>query len=158
GATLDNARAELKGVHAAMVGAHPEAYEKSAHFTIDAKNLRDQIISPARTILLVLLAASALVFIVACSNVANLILARSVRREGELAVRAALGASRMALRRTLLAESVVLSSAGALLAVGLARPMVVLLAQYAARFSVRAHDVTVDATLLWVGGALAIFV
>ena len=158
GATLDSARAELKTVHAAMVGAHPEAYQKQAHFSIDAKNLRDEIISPARTILLVLLAASGLVFVVACSNVANLILARSVRREGELAVRAALGASRAALRRTLLAESVVLCLAGALLAVALARPMVAVLAQYAARFSVRAHDVTVDATLLWVGGALAVLV
>ena len=158
GATLDSARAELKTVHAVMVGAHPEAYQKDAHFSIDAKNLRDEIISPARTILLVLLAASGLVFVVACSNVANLILARSVRREGELAVRAALGASRAALRRTLLAESVVLCLAGALLAVALARPMVAVLAQYAARFSVRAHDVTVDATLLWVGGALAVLV
>src|SRR6187397_1294144 len=158
GANLDNARAELKTAHAAMVGAHPDAYQEQAHFSIDAKGLRDEIISPARTILLVLLAASALVFVVACSNVANLILARSVRRESELAVRAALGASRAALRRTLLAESVILCLAGALLAVALARPMVAVLAQYAARFSVRAHDVTVDATLLWVGGALAILV
>ena len=55
--------------------------------------LRDQITSQARTVLLVLLAASVLIFIIACSNVANLILARSVRREAELAVRAALGAS-----------------------------------------------------------------
>ena len=54
--------------------------------------LRDQITSPARTVLLVLLAASGLIFVIACSNVANLILARSVRREGELAIRAALGA------------------------------------------------------------------
>jgi ABC-type antimicrobial peptide transport system permease subunit len=53
------------------------------------------------------------VFVIACSNVANLILARSIRREGELAVRAALGASRGALRRTLLAESLVLCGAGA---------------------------------------------
>lgn len=158
GATLDSARAELKTVHAVMVGAHPESYPKDAHFTIDAKGLRDEIISPARTILLVLLAASGLVFIVACSNVANLILARSVRREGELAVRAALGATRAALRRTLLAESLVLCLAGALLAVALAPPMVAVLAQYAARFSVRAHEVTVDASLLWVGGGLAVLV
>ena len=93
GVDLDTARAELRAVHGAMVNAHPEAYQTQADFRIDAKNLRDEIISPARTILLILLAASGLVFIVACSNVANLILARSVRREGELAVRAALGAS-----------------------------------------------------------------
>ena len=118
--------------------------------------LRDEIMSPARTVLLILLAASALVFVVACSNVANLILARSVRREGELAVRAALGAGTAALRRTLLAESLLLCGAGAILAVAIARPMVAVLARYAARFSVRALDVTVDASLLWVGVGLAV--
>jgi predicted permease len=117
--------------------------------------LRDQITAPARTILLVLLAAAGVVFVIACSNVANLILARSVRREGELAVRAALGASRGALRRTLLAESLVLCGAGAVLGVLLARPLVAVVASYAARFSVRALEVTVDASLLWVGAALA---
>ena len=156
GVDLEAARAELRAVHGAIVKEHPEAYQAQADFRIDAVNLRDQIISPARTILLVLLAASALVFIVACSNVANLILARSVRREGELAVRAALGASTGALRRTLLAESLLLCGAGAVLAIVIARPMVSVLARYAARFSVRAHDVTVDASLLWVGVILAV--
>jgi len=156
GATLEQARAELRTVHSAMVQAHPESYQTQADYRIDAVNLRDQIIAPARTILLVLLAASALVFIVACSNVANLILARAVRREGELAVRAALGAGTAALRRTLLTESLLLCGAGAVLAILIARPMVTVLARYAARFSVRAHDVTVDASLLWVGVGLAI--
>ncbi|HMF60490.1 MAG TPA: ADOP family duplicated permease [Vicinamibacterales bacterium] len=156
GASLDTALAELRTVHGAMVKAHPEAYQAQADYRIEARSLRDQIISPARTILLILLAASGLVFIVACSNVANLILARSVRRQGELTIRAALGASTSALRRTLLAESLLLCGAGALLAVAIARPMVAVLASYAARFSVRANDVTVDASLLWVGAGLAI--
>ncbi|HEX5214261.1 MAG TPA: ADOP family duplicated permease [Vicinamibacterales bacterium] len=156
GQTLESARAELQGVHAAMVKRHPEAYPTKDRFTIDAKMLRDQIVSPARTVLLVLLAASALVFVIACSNVANLILARSVRREGELAIRAALGASRAALRRTLLAESLVLCGAGAALGVALANPMVTVLTQYAARFSVRALDVSIDASVLWVGVVLAL--
>jgi putative ABC transport system permease protein len=156
GATLEEARAELRAVHGAMVTAHPESYQAQADYRIEAVNLRDQIIAPARTILLVLLAASALVFIVACSNVANLILARAVRREGELAVRAALGAGTAALRRTLLTESLLLCGAGAVLAILIARPMVAVLARYAARFSVRAHDVTVDASLLWVGVVLAV--
>ncbi len=156
GTDLDTALAELRAVHSSVVKQHPEAYTARADFRIDAVRLRDQIISPARTVLLVLLAASALVFIVACSNVANLILARSVRRQGELAIRAALGASAGALRRTLLVESLVLCGAGAVLAVLIARPMVAVLSRYAARFSIRALDVTVDASLLWVGVVLAV--
>ena len=156
GVELETGRAELRAVHGAVLKEHPEAYQTQADYRIDAVKLRDQIISPARTILLVLLAASVLVFVVACSNVANLILARSVRREGELAIRAALGASTVALRRTLLAESLLLCGAGAVLAILIARPMVSVLASYAARYSVRANDVTVDATLLWVGVALAV--
>ncbi len=102
GATLESARAELQGIYATMVKQHPESYGANAGFQIDAFYLRDQITSKARTILLVLLAAAGLVFNIACSNVANLILARTVRREGELSVRAALGASTAALRRALL--------------------------------------------------------
>src|SRR3984893_2927664 len=84
GVTLDQARAELRSVYATMKKDHPEAYEKEADFQIGATLLRDEITSGARTVLLVLLAASALGFIIACSNVANLILARTIRREGEL--------------------------------------------------------------------------
>jgi putative ABC transport system permease protein len=155
GATLESARAELAAVHAAMRRNHPEAYSPRANMQLSAKPLREQIASPARTILLVLLAAAGVVFVIACLNVASLILARSVRREGELAVRAALGASVGGLRRTLLAESVVLCGAGAVLGVLLARPLVTIVGRYAARFSVRALDVTVDASLLWVGAGLA---
>jgi putative ABC transport system permease protein len=125
-------------------------------FRIDAKLLRDQITSGGRTVLLVLLAASALIFVIACSNVANLILARSVRREGELAIRAALGAGAGALRRTLLAESLLLCGTGAMLGVLVALWMVLILGQYAARFSIRALDLTVDASVLWVGVGLAV--
>jgi putative ABC transport system permease protein len=156
GTDIETARAELRTVHGTMVQQHPESYPKSGDFQIEAVKLREQVTSSARTVLLVLLAASALVFVIACSNVANLILARSVRREGELAIRAALGASASALRRTLLAESLLLCGAGAILGVLLARPMVAVLARYAARFSVRALDLTVDATLLWVGVGLAL--
>ena len=156
GADLEAARAELQTAHAAIVNTYPESYAKKADFRINAVRLREQITSQARTVLLVLMAASALVFVIACSNVANLILARSVRRETELAVRAALGASSGALRRTLLAESLVVCTTGALLGVLIAQPMVAVLARYASRFSVRALDLTLDASLLWVGVALAL--
>jgi predicted permease len=156
GASVESARAELTAAHAAIVREHPEAYSARANVQLRVTPLRDQITAPARTILLVLLAAAGVVFVIACSNVANLILARSVRREGELAVRAALGASTGALRRTLLAESLVLCGAGAVIGVILAMWMVPLLGRFASRFSVRASDLTVDSTLLWVGAGLAL--
>ena len=155
GASVEDARAEVTAVHAAIVREHPEAYSAKADVRVSVRPLRDQLTAPARTILLVLLGAAAIVFVIACSNVANLILARSVRREGELAVRAALGASRAALRRTLLAESLVLCGVGAVLGVLLARPLVAVVARFASRFSVRALEVTVDGSLLWVGAGLA---
>ena len=154
-ASVEDARAELTAAHAAMVREHPESYSTRADMQLTVTPLRDQITAPARTILLVLLAAAAVVFVIACSNVANLILARSVRREGELAVRAALGASHGALRRTLLAESLVLCGAGAILGVLIAGPLVSVVARFAARFSVRALDVGVDNTVVWVGATLA---
>src|SRR5216683_3002458 len=120
GVTLDQARTELRTVYGAMLKDHPDAYSPQAHFQIDAKLLREQITSGARTVLLVLLAASGLVFIIACSNVANLILART-----------ALGV------------------------IG-ARPLLAVLARYASRFSVRALDLTVDSSMLWVGAILAV--
>jgi predicted permease len=156
GATLDSARAELRAVYGAVLKEHPEAYPAKADFRIDAVLLREQITSRAKTVLLVLLAAAGLVFVIACSNVANLILARTVRREGELAVRAALGASAGSLRRTLLAETLLLGGAGAAVGVLSARPMAAILARYASRFSVRALDLTVDSSMLWVGATLAV--
>ena len=156
GATLDQASTELRTVYASIKKDHPDAYPASAQFSINTKMLRDQITSGARTVLLVLLAASGLVFIIACCNVANLILARTVRREGELSIRAALGASTWTLRRMLLAESLLLCGAGAAIGVLSAQPLVSILARYASRFSVRALDLTVDFSLLWVGATLAI--
>jgi putative ABC transport system permease protein len=156
GATIEQARAELNTVSTNMIREHPDAYSPTADTRISAVPLKEQITSGAKTVLLVLLASSLLIFVIACSNVANLILSRSVRREGELAIRAALGASPSALRRTLLAESLLMCTAGALLGILVASPMVGILAHYASRFSVRALDLTVDSSMLWVGALLAI--
>jgi putative ABC transport system permease protein len=158
GATLEAARAEITSVHASIMREHPEAYSARAQVQLQVRTLRDQLASPAQTILLVLLAAAAVVFVIACSNVANLILARSVRRERELAVRAAIGAGRGALRRTLLAESLLLCAGGAVLGLLLADSLVTVMASYAARFSVRALEATVDASVLWLGAGLAVMV
>src|SRR5260370_23837590 len=118
--------------------------------------MRGQINWRARTIMGVPLAASGLLFVIASSNVANLILARAVRREPEMAIRSALGASTAAFRRSLLAEGLVLCGSGALAGVAIAAPMVAVLARYASRFSVRAVDLTPDSRLGWIGVALAL--
>src|SRR5271169_1983506 len=124
GADLQTARAELNSVYGVMKREHPEDYPAKADFRISAVRLRDELTSGARTILLVLMATSLLVFVIACSNVANLILARTVLREAELGLRAALGATTAALRRTLLTESLLLCVAGATLGLLIASPMV----------------------------------
>ena len=155
GAELEAARAELRTVHTAMVAAHPEVYKPGDHYQIAVTRMHDQINSRARTILWVLFAASGLLFVIACSNVANLILARAVRREPEMAIRAALGATTSAFRRSLLAEGIVLCGSGALAGMAIAAPMVAVLAKYASRFSVRALDLTLDFSMVWIGVALA---
>jgi predicted permease len=156
GATLEAARAELRTVYGGMVATHPEVYKPEDHFAIDATRMHDQINSSANAILWILFAASGLLFVIASSNVANLVLARTVRRESELAVRSALGAGTAALRRSLLAESLVLCVSGAIAALILAVPMVAVLGRYAARFSVRAKDLTLDFSLVWFGIGLAL--
>jgi putative ABC transport system permease protein len=156
-ATLDQARAEVQTVYGGMLAAHPEVYKPGDHFEISVKRMHDQINSRARAILWVLFAAAGLLFVIACSNVANLILSRTVRRESELAIRSALGASNRALRRSLLSESIVMCGTGALVGVLIAAPMVSVLARYASRFSVRALDLKLDSSLVWIGIALALF-
>ena len=156
GATLEQARAELRTVYAAMLQAHPEVYKRDDQFTISVRRMHDQINARANTILWVLFAASALLFVIASSNVANLVLARTLRRESELAVRSALGANTVALRRSLLAESLVLCGSGVTAALLIAAPIVTILGKYAARFSVRADDLHLDSTLVWFGIALAL--
>ncbi|HEY2822253.1 MAG TPA: ABC transporter permease [Candidatus Acidoferrum sp.] len=154
-ATLESARAELGTTYAAMRSAHSEDYKAEKGYRFTVTRIHDQINSRANTVLWVLLAASGLLFLIACSNVANLFLARTVRREPELALRAALGASTGALRRSLLAEAIVLCGAGLLAGIVIAAPMVGVLSRYASRFSVRAADLALDSSMLWIGVALA---
>ncbi len=156
GAQLDAAQSELRTVYAAMLASYPAVYKPQDHYQIAVTRMHDQINSQARTILWVLLAFSGLLFVIASLNVANLILARAVRREPEMAIRSALGASTAAFRQSLLAEGIVLCGSGALAGVSIAAPMVAVLARYASRFSVRAFDLTLDSSLVWIGVALAL--
>ncbi len=110
-ATARDAEAELSSILAQL--PNPNQVQRSVHLV----NLRDHTIGDARPAFAILLACVGLVLLIACLNVANLMLARATARERELAIRAALGASRWRIARQLFTESLTLSLAGGILGV-----------------------------------------
>jgi predicted permease len=117
GATVAQARRELSDIAAVLEREYPRMNDARG---ANVEPLRDVVFGPARPALLILLGAVALVLLVACVNVANLLLARGAARAHEITVRAALGAGPARLARQFLAESAVLTAAGAALGVFLA--------------------------------------
>ncbi|WP_438480962.1 ABC transporter permease [Oleiharenicola lentus] len=118
GVTIDQARAELQGVAKQLEQAHPDT---NKNIGVTLKPLQDEFIGDgAKRMLTVMLAAVFLVMLIACANVANLLLARAAVRSKEIAVRTALGSSRLRIIRLMLGEAMVLAVGGALLGSALA--------------------------------------
>jgi predicted permease len=148
GVKLDQAQADLSVVASQMVNANPDVYPPQRGYAMSAVPLRDDLTHTARTTFFVLLGGAGFVLLIACANVANLMLARLLRLEREIAVRAALGASRGRLLRQLLTESILVSLTGGLLGLALAPLALTVLVKFAARYTTRATEVQIDSPVM----------
>ena len=148
GTALAAVREELAALTTHLQAQHPEAYPEVARYSASVAPLKDEITGPVRGILWILFATVALVLLIACFNVANLMLARQLRQERELVVRTALGAGRGRLVRQLLTESTILALAGGGLGLALAYAGLPLLLQLTEAFLPRAGEVGIDTPVL----------
>ena len=148
GVTIKEGQADLATISGRLRQEYPDAYPSSIRFSATALSLRDVLTRQARPTFLILLATVGLVLLIACANVANLTLARLIRREREMALRSALGAGRGRLKRQLLTESTVLALTGGVLGIFLARASLDLLMTFAGRFTPRAAEISIDGPVL----------
>jgi putative ABC transport system permease protein len=148
GVTLAQAQQDLSAVAARFQATYPDVYPQNLDFGIRTAFLGDDLTRNARPTLWILLAAAGLILLLVCANVANLSLSRQLRRDRELGIRLAMGASRSRILRQMVTESTILSLAGGALGLLLAKGGLRLLVSYAARFTPRANEITVDSRVL----------
>ena len=146
--SLAGTQADLTAIAGRLQEEHPEHYEPGSGWGVTAVRLQDQLVGDVRTPLLVLLGAVGLLLLIACVNVANLLLAHAASRQREIAIRVAVGAGRWRIIRQLLAESLVLASAGGALGLLIAMWGKDLLVALGAASLPRLAEVRIDAQVL----------
>lgn len=154
GASAESATAELKAITTALT--REGLYSEAMRFEAIAVTLVDEILAPVKPALVLVGVATMLLLLIACANVANLLLARAESRRKELALRTALGAGRLRLLRPLLAETTILSLAGAAVGLAIAFGGTRLLADANIAAIPRAGNADIDVPVLGFSIALAL--
>ena len=148
GVRIEEARADLQSVAAQLQKEYPASYPENLGYAVTPGVLRTELTQDAGPLLWVLLAAAAFVLLIACANVANLILARMAQRERELNIRWAMGAGAGRLLRQLLTESLILALLAAGVGIAFAWGSMELLKGFAAQLTPRAREISLDGWVL----------
>jgi putative ABC transport system permease protein len=156
GSTMDEARVEIRLFQSRVLSLFPWQMPASWNADVTVIPLQRDLVSDARSRLIILFGAVAIILLIACANVANLTLARAATREREIATRAALGAGSRRIARQLLTESGLLACLGGLLGVALAVEASALLKFIVPEDTPRLADVTMNWRVLVFSGATAL--